>query len=202
MPCAVCSRRAKIYLILLFIYLLLFCVYFFMFISKSITWVLPNLTPQNKDKYPQSPLPTEHSSQKFQHITYLSLSLITYQQKGYSFIKNKGINFNRLKFYKLLIFIKLTYLFTSFLMKRKIKGVVTFCPYKLQRLGIFLHELPIMTLDPIKLPSYDIFLPFRQSNELNLMVNDHVTCMCYLNFFFFISFLSSLQNNKMTLIPS
>jgi hypothetical protein len=40
------------------------------------------------------------------------------------------------------------------------------------------YELLTMTLDPIKLLSYDIS-PFRQSKKLKLMINGHVTCMCH-----------------------
>jgi hypothetical protein len=78
----------------------------------------------NNDKNPQSLLPIEHSSQKFQHIIslshyiptkglygFISLSLVTHQQEGYGFMKNKEINFNCLTFFKLLIFIPFIYIY-------------------------------------------------------------------------------------------
>jgi hypothetical protein len=55
-------------------------------------------------------------------------------------------------------------------------------------LTFFLHELSTMTLEPIKLPSYNTFPPFHQSKGLKLMVNRE-------NFFF--SFLPLLQITKM-----
>jgi hypothetical protein len=44
-----------------------------------------------------------------------------------------------------------------------------------------LYELQIMTLDPIKLPSYNTFPYFRQSKRLKLTVNGHMTYMCHLH---------------------
>jgi hypothetical protein len=41
-----------------------------------------------------------------------------------------------------------------------IKGVITFCPMNYSALTFFLHELPIITLDPIKLSFYDTLPPF------------------------------------------
>jgi hypothetical protein len=40
---------------------------------------------------------------------------------------------------------------------KKKKKLVSFCPHELQRFDTFPHELLTMTLNPIKLPSYDIF---------------------------------------------
>jgi hypothetical protein len=46
------------------------------------------------------------------------------------------------------------------------KGFI-FCPHDYGALTLSSHELPTMTLDPIKLPSDDTFLPFvsGQSTE-------------------------------------
>ena len=45
----------------------------------------------------------------------------------------------------------------TFLSKKKKGG---FVPMNYGALTFFSHELSTMTLDPIKLPSYDTFLPF------------------------------------------
>jgi hypothetical protein len=99
---ACCGGETKGFTFFLFTYFFMFIFYVNVKEHHVGSAKAHTLQGYNNDKNLQSLLPIEHSSQKFQHIislshyiptkglySFISLSLVTHQQEGYGFMKNK-----------------------------------------------------------------------------------------------------------------